>query len=78
MNLTPTHYGAASTAITGLLIWALTRYVFKGSMPPEVAAAVAVIVPGIVGGAIGYFTRKEAKAPQPQAKLTTPTDGSHP
>lgn len=77
MNITPTHYGAASTALTGLLIWALTRYVFKGSMPPEVAAAVAVIVPGIVGGAIGYFTRREAKAPAPPAKVSTPADGSH-
>ena len=77
MNLTPTHYGAASAAITGLVIWALTRYVFKGSVPPEVAGAVAILIPGIVGGAIGYFTRKEAKQPAPQAKLTTPTDGSH-
>lgn len=78
MNLTPTYYGSAATALTGLAIWVLSAYVFHGDTPPVVATAVYVVVPGIVGGVIGYFTRKEAKQPAPPASVKTPTTGGTP
>lgn len=70
MNLTPTHYGAAATAVSGVIIWALTYY---AHMPPAVGVPLAAVLPGIVGGVTGYLTRAEAKQPQPPAKVSTPT-----
>jgi ABC-type spermidine/putrescine transport system permease subunit II len=64
-QLTPTHYGAAAGAVTGLAIWALDTYVFHGTTPAEVSAAVSILLPGIVTGITGFLTRKEAKDPAP-------------
>lgn len=75
MNLTPTYYGSAATALTGLVIWILSTYVFHGDTPPVVATTVYVIVPGIVGGVIGFLTRKDAKTPAASATVTGKVDG---
>ncbi len=44
--------GAA--AVSGLALWALGHYVFKGSVPDVVASWVYVIVPGLLTFAAGY------------------------
>lgn len=64
--LTPTHYGAATLAACGLVLWALGTYVFRGSgIPAEVQVAVYALLPGILGGVVGFFTRKDAKQAAP-------------
>jgi ABC-type spermidine/putrescine transport system permease subunit II len=74
MQLTETHYGATAGAFIGLASWALQTYVFKGSPPPEVTAAVYVIVPGIVTGLTAFLTRKnvESNAAPPPAPVKEP------
>lgn len=73
MNLTPTHYGAASAAACGLVLWVLGTYVFKGSgVPAAIEAGVYALLPGIIGGVIGFFTRKQLKeGSQPAGTLNS-------
>ena len=50
----PRNQTAAVTAVTSIAVWALTRYV---SAPPEISAAVAVVVPAAlawVGAHLAY------------------------
>jgi hypothetical protein len=65
MRITETHVGGAAGIITGVVLWALTTYVFAGSTPDVVQAAVWVLVPGAVGLAGGFFTRRKCKVPEP-------------
>ena len=44
--------GAA--AVSGLALWALGHYVFKGSVPDVVASWVYVLVPAVITFAAGY------------------------
>lgn len=63
--LTATHYGAAAGAVCGVVLWALSTWVFKGSagVPAEVTWAVYVLVPGITTALTGFLTRRNAKSP---------------
>ena len=47
--------GAA--AVSGLALWALGHYVFKGTVPDVVASWVYVIVPGVITFAAGYLAK---------------------
>lgn len=48
----------AAGALSGLALWALGRYVFKGSGVPDVVASwVYVLVPGLITFAAGYLAR---------------------
>jgi hypothetical protein len=54
----------AAAAVSGLALWALGRYVFRGSVPDVVASWIYVIVPSAVTFTAGYFARH---TPRPAA-----------
>jgi hypothetical protein len=45
----------AAAAVSGLALWALGRYVFKGSVPDVVASWTYVLVPGLLAWGAGYL-----------------------
>jgi hypothetical protein len=54
--------GAA--AASGLILWALGAYVFKGGVPDVIVSWVYVLVPGVLAFAAGYLARH---TPRPDA-----------
>ena len=63
--------GAA--ALSGLLLWALGRYVFKGTVPDVIASWIYAVVPGLVAGIAGYLaphTPRPAIPPPPAGTAT--------
>jgi uncharacterized membrane protein len=54
----------AAAAVSGLALWALGHYVFKGSVPDVVASWTYAIVPGLLTFAAGYLARH---SPRPAA-----------
>ena len=56
--------GTAAAAASGLALWALGRYVFKGDVPDVVASWVYVIIPSLVTFAAGYMAKH---TPRPAA-----------
>lgn len=75
MNLTQTHYSATAGVVIGLVLWALGTYVFKTGVPQPVQIAVYALLPGIVAGAAGFLTRKDAKQPAASGTMTGQGDG---
>jgi hypothetical protein len=63
--------GSAAAAVSGLAIWALSRYVFKGAVPDVVASWVDAIVPAALTFAAGYAAshthRPDLAAPPAEA-----------
>jgi hypothetical protein len=47
----------AAAAVSGLVVWVLGRYVFRGAVPDAVASWIYVVVPGLVTFAAGYLAR---------------------
>jgi hypothetical protein len=59
----------AAAAVSGLALWAIGRYVFKGSGVPDVVASwVYVLVPGAITFVAGYLARHTSVpvSPPPQ------------
>jgi hypothetical protein len=50
--------------VSGLALYALGRYVFKGDVPDVVASWIYVIVPGVLTFAAGYLAKH---TPRPAA-----------
>lgn len=46
-----------ATAVSGLAVWALQTYWFRGEVPLPVAAAVQAVVPAVVAFIAGYLAR---------------------
>jgi hypothetical protein len=59
----------AAAAASGLALWALGRYVFKGDVPDVVASWVYVIVPAALAFGAGYLARH---TPRPAAAAAVP------
>ena len=49
--------GGGAAAASGLLLWVLGKYVFKGDVPDVFVSWVYIAVPGILAFAAGYLTR---------------------
>lgn len=64
--------GAGIGGVTaGLILWALSAYVFDGNVPDAVSAFVYVVAPLVLSFVGGYVTRRKADelmvpAPSPQ------------
>lgn len=59
-----------AAAVSGLTMWALGRYVFKGAVPDVVASWTYAIVPGLVAFVAGYLaphTPRPSEPPVPPA-----------
>jgi hypothetical protein len=48
--------------VSGLALWALGRYVFRGAVPDVVASWVYAIVPAVITFAAGYAARHTPRA----------------
>lgn len=48
---------SSAAAVTGLVLWALGSYVFHGSVPDPVAAAVLTLGPGVAAAVAGWWAR---------------------
>lgn len=51
-----------AAVVSSAIVWALTRYVFGGEVPVEIAALVQVLVPAAVTYAAGYLTAHTRRA----------------
>jgi hypothetical protein len=47
----------AAAAVSGLILWVLGTYVFKGSVPDVVASWTYAIIPALITLAAGYLAR---------------------
>lgn len=67
----------AAAAVSGLALWAIGRYVFKGSGVPDVVASwVYVVVPGLITFAAGYLARHTIVAVPPPAPAPSSPEGT--
>ena len=71
MAATETKVKASTTAaaVSGLALWVLGKYVFKGSVPDVVASWIYVLVPGILAWAAGYSAPHTHRPDLPPALL---------
>jgi hypothetical protein len=60
-------------AVSGMALFLLGRYVFKGAVPDVVASWVYVLVPGLLTFAAGYFTKHTPRTPAPPQITFAPT-----
>jgi len=58
--------GAA--AVSGLILFVLGRYVFKGAVPDVVASWIYVLVPSAVTFAAGYLAKHTPRPPVPPVR----------
>lgn len=56
---------SAAAAVSGLVLFALGRYVFKGDVPDVVVSWVYVIIPAGLAFAAGYLARHTARPADP-------------
>jgi hypothetical protein len=45
----------SAAAVSGMALWLLGRYVFKGTVPDVLASWIYVLVPGVLAWAAGYW-----------------------
>jgi hypothetical protein len=53
----------AAAAISGLLLWCLGRYAFRGDVPDVVTSWVYAAVPAALTFAAGYYARHTSRPP---------------
>jgi hypothetical protein len=63
----------AAAALSGLALWALSRYVFRGDVPDVVVSWVDAIVPAVLAFGAGYLARHTVRAADPPPVPRTPT-----
>lgn len=56
---------SAAAAASGLVLWALGRYVFKGSVPDVVASWIYLAVPAAITFGAGYLAKHTPRADLP-------------
>jgi hypothetical protein len=62
----------AAAAVSGLLLWALGTYAFKGTVPDVVTSWVYALVPAGITFAAGYLARHTARPPPAPAPPAGP------
>jgi len=67
-KVTASSYTAAAS---GLVLWVLGQYVFKGDVPDVIVSWVYVLVPGLAAFAAGYFTKHTFRIDVKPALLPT-------
>ena len=75
MNLpveTKVKASTAASALAGLALWALGRYVFKGAVPDVVASWVYAIIPAALTFGAGYLAKHTPRAAVAAAPAETP------
>ena len=69
-----TQAAGVTAAASGAVLWLLSTYVFKGSVPDGVASMVYIAVPGVLAFAAAYFAPHQHRDPAPA--LTVPSSVS--
>ena len=67
--------GTAAGAVSGILLWVLGRYVFKGTVPDVAASWVYAAVPAVITFAAAYLakhTPRPVATPPPPAEPVVP------
>ena len=64
----------AAAAVSGLALWSLGHYVFKGSVPDVVASWVYVLVPGVITFGAGYLAKHTPRPVAPAAPVPPPAE----
>jgi hypothetical protein len=54
---------ATVAAVSGMVLWVLGRYLFKGDVPDVIASWVYVAVPGVMAFAAGYLAKHTDRPP---------------
>lgn len=67
-------YATAGSVLAGLVLWALSTYVFHGNAPGAIQAACWFVVPGLVGFVSSVLTRKYASPPEPANPAPEPAE----
>ncbi len=62
----------SAAAVSGMALWLLGRYVFKGTVPDVVASWIYVLVPGILAWAAGYAAPHTHRPDLPPVKPPPP------
>ena len=62
----------AAAALSGLILFTLGRYVFKGDVPDVVTSWVYAIVPGVLAFGAGYLAKHTARPGDPPAVAAAP------
>lgn len=74
--------GTLAAFVSGILIWALQTWVFKGSsVPPGLVSLVYAVVPAALAGVAGYLaphTPRPAPAPAQPPAVTSYPPGTPP
>ena len=71
--------GTAAGAVSGILLWVLGRYVFKGNVPDVAVSWTYAVVPAVITFAAGYLakhTPRPVTPPPPPAEPAVPA--AHP
>jgi hypothetical protein len=55
----------AAAAVSGLVLWAMGTYLFKGNVPDVVTSWVYALVPAGITFAAGYLARHQARPGDP-------------
>jgi hypothetical protein len=63
----------AAAALSGLALWALSRYVFRGDVPDVVVSWVDAIIPAALAFAAGYLAKHTVRPADPPAPPEMPT-----
>ncbi|MEV8634286.1 hypothetical protein AB0395_21785 [Streptosporangium sp. NPDC051023] len=67
------------SALAGAIVWALSEYVFRGDVPPEIGLLVAVGLPALLSFAGGFAARHTWRTDAEALKVkpyVPPPDGS--
>jgi len=65
----------AAAAVSGLALWALGTYVFKGGVPDVVVSWVYVAIPAALAFGAGYLARHTARPGEPALPAVAPSGG---
>jgi len=65
-----TQAAGVTAAASGAVLWLLSTYVFKGSVPDGVASMVYIAVPGVLAFAAAYFAPHQHRDPAPPLTVT--------
>ena len=68
---------SAAAAASGLLLFILGRYLFKGTVPDVVASWVYAVIPGVLAFAAGWLA-KHTPRPEAAAAPAPPAEVPHP
>ena len=59
----------AAAAVSGIVLWILGKYVFKGTVPDVIASWTYVLVPAVITFAAGYIAKH---TPRPVSPVSPP------